>query len=422
MSEHRDEQNQEDLGFLAEMAEAVRADAPAEGMWQDARRHLMGRLEAPQRESIVAGVFRRSRSRKIGWAAALGIAVVVVALLVGLNPWARGPGQAFATVVEQFRNARTMTYTMIIEMEDLLTLRMEVAYKEPGYIRQTTRLPFGSSISIFDTTQMKAVSLTPATKQFMEMDFSDFLPDSAAGQPAVSHIEKLRTLPDRADELLGEREMDGRRVVGFLVTRAGKRMIVWVDAETWDLVRVEAGMDEAAHVVLTDFQFNVDLDDALFSLVPPDGYTRQGEVPLDMSEPDEQDLIGFLRFWAEFEKDGLFPPTLDPTKLMEAVWEMVRAAKAATPPDRAAEEQVNQSEALGKTMRVTRGFMFMYAMKPENDWHYAGEGVPLGEAPTPICWWRPDGSETYRVVYGDLSIEDVAPEEIPSNEQRQDAE
>ena len=73
-------------------------------------------------------------------------------------------------------------------------------------------------------------------------------------------------------------------------------------------------------------------------------------------------------------------------------------------------------------MRVTRGFMFMYAMKPENDWHYAGEGVPLGEAPTPICWWRPDGSETYRVIYGDLSIEDVAPEDLPSAEQRQDTE
>ena len=73
-------------------------------------------------------------------------------------------------------------------------------------------------------------------------------------------------------------------------------------------------------------------------------------------------------------------------------------------------------------MLFMRATMFVRAMKPENDWHYAGEGVQLGEAPTPICWWRPDGSETYRVVYGDLSIEDVAPEEVPSAQEKQDAE
>jgi len=72
---------------------------------------------------------------------------------------------------------------------------------------------------------------------------------------------------------------------------------------------------------------------------------------------------------------------------------------------------------------MTRGMMFlMLIMKPENDWHYAGEGVQLGEALIPICWWRPDGSDTYRVIYGDLSIEDVAPEDVPSAQERQDAE
>jgi outer membrane lipoprotein-sorting protein len=412
MFEHRDEKNTGDLGSLTGMVEAVRADAPAERMWQDARRNLMGRLEASQQESIITRVFPGSRSRKIGWAAALGIVVVVVALLVGLNPWARGPGQAFATAVEQLRSAQTVTFTMIIEMESPLpTMRQEMAFKEPGYAR--AEVPSAGIVTILDMTQGKGVILNSTAKSFMEMD----VPVPPADQPAIGLVEQLRTSPDRADELLGEREMDGRRVLGFLVTREGKRMSVWVDAETWDLVRVEGGMNEAGRVVLTDFRFNVELDDSLFSLTPPEGYTRQ-EVQWDMSELSEQDLVGFLRFWAEYEKDGLFPPTFDQAKLYEATIEMLKGSKAA----QAAEEELSESEGMRLTLSVTRGTMFVYMMKPDNDWHYAGEGVQLGEAAVPICWWRPDGSDTYRVVYGDLSVEDMAPEDVPSAQEKQDAE
>ncbi len=431
MSKHRDEKNTGDLGVLAGMVEAVRADAPAESVWWDARRNLMGRLEGSREVSVVTRILRGSRSRRIGWAAALGIVVVVVALLIGLNPWARGPGQAFAAVVEQFRSARTMTCTVITQGEGLPTVRAEVAYKEPGHMRQTTIFPFGRNISVFDTTQMRTLVLIPATRQFMEMDYSELLPDLPANRTAISDIEKLRTLPDRANELLGEREMDGRKVLGFLVTEGGTRVTAWVDAETWDVVRVESewALAPGMRVVMTDFQFNVDLDDSLFSLTPPEGYTRL-EYQMDLSTLNEQDLIRLLRSWAEHDKDRLFPPALDYTSLAKGAVKMGFSAKKT---DFSAKEMgflakvkeyraaMKEAEQFGAHM--TRGMMFlMLIMKPENDWHYAGEGVQLGEALIPICWWRPDGSDTYRVIYGDLSIEDVAPEDVPSAQERQDAE
>jgi len=62
------------------------------------------------------------------------------------------------------------------------------------------------------------------------------------------------------------------------------------------------------------------------------------------------------------------------------------------------------------------GLMFPHFMKPENDFHYQGANGKLGEADKAICWWRPDGSETYRVVYADLSVRDVSPEDLPSVE------
>jgi hypothetical protein len=42
-----------------------------------------------------------------------------------------------------------------------------------------------------------------------------------------------------------------------------------------------------------------------------------------------------------------------------------------------------------------------------------GKDVKFGDADSPVCWYRPDGSETYRVIYGDLSVKKVAQEDLP---------
>ena len=47
------------------------------------------------------------------------------------------------------------------------------------------------------------------------------------------------------------------------------------------------------------------------------------------------------------------------------------------------------------------------------DSHYAGAGVKLGDADKAIFWYRQKDAKTYRVIYGDLSVKDVAPEDLP---------
>jgi hypothetical protein len=42
-----------------------------------------------------------------------------------------------------------------------------------------------------------------------------------------------------------------------------------------------------------------------------------------------------------------------------------------------------------------------------------GEDVKLGEASKAVCWWKPAGSKTYRVVYGDLGTRDIEPQNLP---------
>jgi hypothetical protein len=56
---------------------------------------------------------------------------------------------------------------------------------------------------------------------------------------------------------------------------------------------------------------------------------------------------------------------------------------------------------------------FQEVLAETTDWHYAGQGVKFGDTDTAVFWCRPKDSETYRVVYGDLSAKDVKPENLP---------
>jgi len=62
---------------------------------------------------------------------------------------------------------------------------------------------------------------------------------------------------------------------------------------------------------------------------------------------------------------------------------------------------------------MTESFPFAEALPAGSDWYYAGRDVKFGDAQKPIFWYRPAGSQTYRVIYGDLSVKGVPPEELP---------
>ncbi len=326
-------------------------------------------------------------------------AVIIIAVLTGIHYFGvsiPGTSVVFADVVERLHNARTMTYTVNA------TTAIEIAFKEPGYMRTT--MP-GGFVTVIDWTQGKGISTLPTRKQFIEMEMSNLPHDPAQQQFNV--IEKLRTLPDRADEELGTSEIDGRVLQGFRVTKEDVINTVWIDPKTRDLVRVETEFINAPgmNVVLTDFQFDVELDDSLFSLTPPDGYTRV-EVQADVSGVTEQDLIEYLRAWSSWTKDGTFPPTFNPMEIQKVAMEMEQQGKFG-------DGQTTEQQRKRDAMTMYRGIMFLTQLPAESNWRYAGEDVKFGDADTAIFWYRPEGSETYRVIYGDLSVNDVAPENLP---------
>jgi len=337
-------------------------------------------------------------------------AVVVVAVVVGFNVFlGGGTGAAFAQVVEQLHNAQTLVYSLITMtgQDAMPTVRTDIAFKEPGLLRTSTADGYVTVVEATDAG-VKGISIVPPMKEYLEFEFSFAdVPDDSETGPYVS-VEKLRALPAQADEALGRKQIDGRTLDGFRVTEGDTTTTVWLDPKTGELARAEM---EFAHtpgmnLIMTDFQFDAPLDDSLFRLVPPAGYSRmEQEFQADMAEVGERDLIALLRMWSQWTTDKTFPPTLIGTELGKIVMQMGREGRFADA-DAAGYDPAQQGQIM------YRGFVFVGKL-PAGSWRYAGQNAAFGDATKPIFWYRPEGSPTYRVVYADLSVLDVTPEDLP---------
>ncbi len=345
------------------------------------------------------------RSPIIKFAAA---AVIIIAVFFGMNQFGNPfESSAFAKVVEQLNSARTLTYSVLTKtnVESMPTVRTTWAYKEPGFLRTTTADGF---VTIFDSIKGTGISIMPPEKKYLEVEMTNILGDPS-NDPFII-IEKLRTLPNRADEELGEKEIDGQAAEGFRVTKNDTTTTVWIATDTGELVRVEMEFanNPVMNSIMSDFQMNVPLDDSLFSLAPPAGYEKMPfKVQADVSTVTEQDLIEFLEIWVKYwANDSTFPPRISGPDFAKVVYALAQEGKLA-------DSKEAQQQRVSSVESMYRGGIFVGMLPAESNWRYAGENVKYGEADTAIFWYRPKGSINYRVIFADLHIEEVAEENLP---------
>ena len=131
-----------------------------------------------------------------------------------------------------------------------------------------------------------------------------------------------------------------------------------------------------------------------------------------LAPPPEVDLIAVLRMWVEGPGNGEFPAGLAPQEMVAA--EQKADAAGYHPKSEGLSPEQRKQRAMDAARKFQSGLMFVMRMQPGNDWHYAGQSVKLGEAEKPIAWYRPTGAETYRVIYGDLSVREAAPDAVPA--------
>ncbi|MHC4580816.1 MAG: hypothetical protein ACYS14_05115 [Planctomycetota bacterium] len=433
-------------------------------------------LVRTQAEMIQPSLFTRSLSRwrwimrspvsRIAAAAILVLAITGVAILF---QGGGGTAFAFADFAAPILEAKTVKFKVTAEFKGLpaQTLTGEMMVLDGVRMRQVMELPESKVVTIEDSSQGKSLMLVAASKTATVLTSTSKRKDKTPEYDASVFFRLFQLVVEKPGavehESLGEKEIDGRKVVGFHTSSQPDDLIMWGDPKTGLPVRVEmtSGIEGSVKATLSDFVFNVDMDESLFSLEPPAGYTvTERNVKTDVSPPEEKDLIEMFREYSKLS-DGAFPDSLDflttttiagkkaAIRMMtQGFWEeyapangkpnevqrrkleelMLKVIEGKLKEEQIAElmeefiethglkevgeAQPQETEEFGQDQineilrRVQRGLNFANGLPRNADAHYVGKGVSFGAADTPIFWYRPKDSKNYRVIYADLSVRD----------------
>ena len=322
-------------------------------------------------------------------------AVIIIAVLIGINPFRSTI--TFAEVIKPILNARTVIFDFIVGDDETGPLMHEIVVG--SRIRRTiSNLPNMTLIIDLENGEMLVLDTEEKTAAYV--DIKGQLQERTRGY--IEFVRKvLMELKDSPNiEKLGEQEIEGQKAIGF--AGPNEEVKIWADPHTAVPIRVELRLGQL-FVILKNFKFDVPIEDSLVSMDVPEGYTFEKKV-IDFAEATEQDFIESLRIWADVLMDGKFPEAIGTENYMKQI-PLVG--------EKLAKLNLSDDEAAKLGMTLPRGMFFFQLLETEGKFHYAGKGVKLGDADKAIFWYLPEGSETYRVIYGDLSVKDVAPENLP---------
>jgi len=325
-------------------------------------------------------------------------AVLVIAAITGVNSFLGGT-VTFAEVVEPILNARTVILDLVIGRDESGPVMHEIVVG-PRIRRTISNLPNMIQVLDLDGARMLALDTQEKTASYIDIQ-------GPLQERTKNYVEFLRQViidlqKDPDIEELGERLIDGHKAIGFSAKRPNEEVTIWADPKTARPIRVELRVGQM-FVILKNFELNAPVDDSLVSMDVPPGYTMQ-DTKLDLSDATEQDFVESLRIWAEVLSDGTFPDAVGTENTMK---QMPLLAQ------KLSQMNLSEDEATQVAMRIARGMFFHQLLDSQGEWRYAGKGVKLGDAAAPIFWYQPKGSETYRVIYGDLSVKDVAQQDLP---------
>jgi len=322
-------------------------------------------------------------------------AIIIIAAVILLNPF--GGSVTWAQVVEPILNARTIICDMIIgDDENNPYMHLIIVGSR---IRRTMSNQPGMT-HVIDTDSSKVLVLFEQGKTASYVDI-----EGPVGERYHNYVKFLReVITNHKDNYheLGEQVIDGRKTIVFEASGPNESVKIWADLKTAIPLRIEMTSGQMS-AILKNFEFDVPVDESLISMEIPAGYTYK-ESEVDFSNINEQDFIKGLRVWAEVIYDGIFPENIDSENAMKAL-----------PVLREKLDQTNLSDEKATEMGMSflKGTMFHQTLEFQGNWRYMGGGVKLGDASKVVFWYQPQGSSTYRVIYGDLSVKDVTPENLP---------
>lgn len=339
-----------------------------------------------------------NKATKLAAAAVILVAVLVAAHFLG-SPLSSTV--TFAHVLEPILNANTAVLDIVIgeESEDTPVIHDMIM----GSRIRRKLSTMSDSVTILDLQAGRILALSEKDKTAQYISMKGLPPIPNYLEHLKNIIVTLQKSSDFVLDELGEQEIAGRMLIGFHMTHPKIEITLWADPTTGLPVRIEQNEGQM-RLICKNVQFDVPMEASLFSMDVPEGYTLQQETTLDLQGGTEEAFIEGLGFLAETVNEGRLPDGV-------AVEDYLKLAPAVAAQLESMDLSDEEKAAIG--VKIQNMLLFIRFFQGEGKWYYRGQGLMLGEADKAIFWYRPRGSATYRVIYGDLRVEDVAPEDLP---------
>ena len=341
---------------------------------------------------------------------AAAAAVVVLGIVFAVNFFDRGGDAnfAWAQVIKQVEDAQDFIChvrkdnTRDADLDMVKYHSAKFGDRTDMYRRDDGRFVAAQYLKPGDKT---LYVLVHREKTYALVELSDEQLESMTHSSAKGLVELFKS--DEYEEL-GTKTIDGVRAVGIEVnnpeifkgTFSESTIRMWVDVDTEWPIRIEyeaeaQGGKVRTKAVMDDFQWNPTLTKADFEFEIPADYKKIGEV--EAAKADEASAIKGLRSYVEFS-GGRYPSELTVATAIHDIEDVISRKK------RNGELGDN---AMGEFMKIQSTCAFFAELdKEDKDPAYYGDGVGPSDFDKVLMRWRIDDGR-YRVVYGDLRIEDV---------------
>jgi outer membrane lipoprotein-sorting protein len=362
--------------------------------------HALHESGQPPRRAVRLVSMTKTMKTMMTAASLLFIVGAATLLTLAINT----PSSAFGQALRQLREARSMSYVELITVKDQRQpVRTRVFVAEDG--RKRLEAPgigkSGGVVTIFDAASKVRILLIENSKIALVHDQTTDERGEPVGPGFLVWLQTLKRLGDKPDKELGQKELEGKRVTGFVATQGNFTFTMWVDGATGEPVQIEYdspvnGAD--LHVAMTDFRFNEKLDESLFSFAVPAGYKVQQQPTTPSVPGGETSVVEALRGYAK-RAGGNYPSSLADWGSWAVLFSK-GSSKGVIDPD--------ATHVLAHLGAITP---FLVSM-PKDHYAYLGKGKTVDQKDAILFWYkRADG--TYRAIYGDLSAKDIKAENLP---------
>jgi len=206
--------------------------------------------------------------------AVIALAIVAVGLIL-IPPQSR-VSQVYAAAAAELKSARSLQYTVVLNSDPYVGV--DFSYLAPGYRRLETS--WGIEVRTDGATGKQIVLMHGIHAYLNETG------KTVENQGNIDDFSaQLRTLPDKADETLGEQWTGQRKLIGYRLHEAPpngsipglKNLDIWIDSATREADHVDITVQENGkpehQMHIQNIRVGAGVDRSLFDLTPPSGYS-----------------------------------------------------------------------------------------------------------------------------------------------------